>query len=170
MAARATPDVMDSYYSRPYAAEDLETMMEIGGHDPMMGMMMGNSMETSGMMGQSLNGMMNHNHNNNHHNHNHNNNKELHRVKAVQDYSNQGQNRTHGNPRRSSMLEFGSGNNGELAGYQFDAPTSSPIGNMPQPASLAQRRFNYHSARRSASTESLALNTQFQSPHKITVQ
>lgn len=164
MAARATPDVMDSYYSRPYAAEDLETMMEIGGHDPMMGMMMGNSMETSGMMGQSLNGMMNHNHNNNHHNHNHNNNKELHRVKAVQDYSNQGQNRTHGNPRRSSMLEFGSGNNGELAGYQFDAPTSSPIGNMPQPASLAQRRFNYHSARRSASTESLALNTQFQSP------
>ena len=143
---------MDTYYNRSYATEDLETMMDMGGNDPMMGMMMGNSMNTSGAMSQSLQGMM----------HQHNNNKELHRVKGIQDFASYGQDRHNANLRRSSMMEFGSGSNSELAGYQFDASTSSPIGHMPQSANLAQRRFHYQSARRSASTESLALNTHFQ--------
>ena len=131
-------------------------MMDMGAHDPMMGMMLGSPMDTSGMMGQSMNGMMDHNSNNNNHN------KEAQRFRGVHDLTGQGQHRSNGNTRRSSMLEFGSGVNGDLAGYQFNASTSSPIGNMPQPAIHAQRRFNYHSAKRSASTESLALNTQFQ--------
>ena len=144
---------MNGYYQRQYSTEDLQGLSDIDSHDAMMGVLSANGMSNSGMMGNHmLDDIIS------------NNNKELHRRRSFhQSHSYNGSNRMMQEPdsRRSSMLEFGSGSNNELDGYQFE-PTSIPSNTgMQRVGSIAQRRLDSQRARRELSNEDLGLNTNF---------
>ena len=90
------------------------------------------------------------------------NNKDNHRRRSYYQSQQFGANRCNDDPRRSSMLEFGSGNTGDLAGFQFDPSPTQPTSNMQRPGNIAQRRMDSQHAQRRDSAENLALNTHFQ--------
>ena len=142
---------MNGYYQKPYSAEDLQTMTDLGNHDAMMSLMMGNGLDASAMVGgQTLDDIISMN------------NKELQRRRSFHQSQSYGLNRGSLDPRRSSMMEFGSGNNGDLAGFQFDPSPNPPTEGLQRPANIAQRRMDGQRARRRESVEDLALNTHYQ--------
>ena len=142
---------MNGYYEKPYSADDMQTMSDFSNHEAMMGMMMGNGLDTSAMVGgQSLDDIISMN------------NKEMQRRRSFHQSQSYGLNRGGIDPRRSSMMEFGSGNNGDLAGFQFDPSPTHPSAGVQRPGNIAQRRLDSHRARRRDSVEELALNTHFQ--------
>lgn len=120
----------------------------------MLGIMVQNGMDTSGMVGgQTLDEIINQN------------NKELLRRRSYNHMNSfgAGQAGQERDPRRSSMLEFGPGSNSDLEGFQFDpAPSHHPSSALHRAASIAQRRLDGQTARRRESAENLALNTHFQ--------
>lgn len=143
---------MNGYYQRQYSTEDLQGLADLTSHDGMMGIMNSNGMNSSGMMsGHMFEDMMGQE-------------KELHRRRSFhQSQSYHGPDRTmqESDSRRSSMMEFGSGNNNDLEGFQFE-PTSVPTNTgMQRPGNIAQRRLNSQRARRQLSNEDLALTTSF---------
>ena len=142
---------MNGYYQKPYSAEDLQTMTDLNHHDAMMDMMMGNGVDSSAMVGgQTLDDIINMN------------NKELQRRRSFHQSQPYGMSRGSLDPRRSSMMEFGSGNNGDLAGFQFDPSPHPPSSNIQRPASIVQRRLEGQRDRRRDSVDELALSTHFQ--------
>lgn len=146
---------MNSYYQRQYSTEDMQGLADLNNHDGMMGILNSNGMDSSGMMGgHILEDIISQN------------NKELHRRRSFhQSQSYNASSRTMQDPdsRRSSMLEFGSGNSNDLEGFQFE-PTHVPTHTgMQRPGNIAQRRLESQRARRQLSNEDLALNTDFPS-------
>lgn len=144
---------MNGYYSRQYSADDLQRVAEMN-NDGMMGILGPNGMDPSGLMGgQTLDEIINQN------------NKELQRRRSYNQmhaYVATSMAQEH-DLRRASMLEFGSGMNNTLDGFQFDPTTSHPPAVMHRPGNLAQRRLESQSLGRRDSAETLALNTHFQS-------
>lgn len=144
---------MNDYYQRQqYSAEDMQTMTDINNHDALMGMMMGHGMDPSGMVGgQTIDDIINMN------------NKENQRRRSLHQSQQYGANRGGLDPRRSSMMEFGTGNTGDLAGFQFDPSPTQPAPEMPRPGNIAQRRMDNQRIRRRDTADDLALNPHFQS-------
>lgn len=126
-------------------------MTDFNNHDAMMGMMMGNGMDTSGVMGgQMLDDILNMN------------SKEMQRRRSFQQSQQYGSSRGSIDPGRPSMMEFGSGSNGELAGFQFDPSPTNTAPFTQRPGNLAQRRMDSQNSRRRESAGEMALDTQFQ--------
>ena len=143
---------MNGYYQRPqYSAEDMQTMADMSNHDALMGMMMSNGVDPSGMAGgQTFDDIISMNNKDNHRRRNYHQPQQVGVIRGDDD------------PRRSSMLEFGSGHTGDLAGFQFDPSPTQPTSNMQRPGSIVQRRMGSQHVRRRDSAESLELNTHFQ--------
>lgn len=144
---------MNNYYERQYSQEDLQRLAELNSHDAMMGIIGSNGMDTSGMMGgHTLDDIINQ--------------KELQRRSSFHhsnSYTSSRPPMPDLDPRRSSMLEFGSVHNSDLEGYQFDPTPVSTSSGMHRPGNIAQRRLDSQRARRQLSNEHLALNTSFNS-------
>ena len=143
---------MNNYYERQYSQEDLQRLADMNSHDAMMGIMGTNGMDSSGMMGaHTLDDIINQNQ------------KEIQRRSSFHHSNSYHSNRPvqELGSRRSSMLEFGPGNNGDLEGYQFDPTPVSTNSGMHRPGNIAQRRLDSQRARRPLSNEHLALNTSF---------
>lgn len=144
---------LNGYYDRHYSAENLQTVADINKHNAMLGMMGSNGMDTSGMIGgQTLDEIINQN------------NKELLRRRSynhMNSYGSSEASQDH-DPRRTSMMEFGSGSNSDLEGFQFDPAPNRTSPGMHRPCNIAQRRLDGQAARRPESNENLALNTHFQ--------
>ena len=64
-------------------------------------------------------------------------------------------------PRRASMLEFGSGSDAGLDTYQFNPGSLPSNSGMQRPSNLAQRRLDSQRLRRHMSQEDLSLNTNY---------
>ena len=147
---------MNNYYERQYSQEDLQRLVDLNSHDARMGIMGQNGMDTSGMMGgHVLDEIIDQNQ------------KEIQRRSSFHHSNSFPSNRPvqELDSRRSSMLEFGSGNgnNSDLEGFQFDPGPVSTNSKMCRPGNIAQRRFDSQRARRQLSNEHLALNTSFHS-------
>lgn len=145
---------LNGYCQTPYAAEDMQTTTDFSNHDAMMGMMMGNGMsiDNSGMMGgQTLDDIIDMD------------DKETQRRRSFHQSQHYGASRGSLDPRRSSMMEFGSGNTGDLAGFQFDPSPGSAASVTHRPGHLGQRRMDNQNTRRQDSNGDLALNSHFQS-------
>lgn len=145
---------MNGYYQRQYSTEDMQGLADMNSHDGMMGIMTSNGMNGSEMMGGNmLDDIISHN-------------KDLHRRRSFhqsQPYNRSNRAMQEADSRRSSMLEFGSANNNDLEGFQFE-PTPVPTNTgMQRPGNIAQRRLDSQRARRQLSNEDLALNTSFPS-------
>lgn len=142
---------LNGYYDRHYSSENLQA--EINKQNAMLGMMGSNGMDTSGMIGgQTLDEIINQN------------SKELLRRSSynhMNSYGSSEASQDH-DPRRTSMLEFGSGSNSDLEGFQFDPAPSRTSAGLHRPGNIAQRRLDSQTARRRESNENLALNTHFQ--------
>lgn len=143
---------MNNYYERQYSQEDLQRLVDLNNHDAMMGIIGPNGADASGMMGgQILDDII------------HQNQKEIQRRSSFHHSNSYTSNRPiqDMDSRRSSMLEFGPGNNSDLEGFQFD-PTPVPTNSkMHRPGNIAQRRLDSQRARRQLSNEHLALSTSF---------
>lgn len=143
---------MNGYYEREYSADDLQRLADMNNDDTMAGVIGSNAMDNPGMIGgQTLDEIINQN------------NKELNRRRSFHNSQSYGSNRSlqEQDPRRSSMLEFGSGDTNDLEGFQFDsAPVPSSNG-MQRHGNLAQRRLDSQRVRRQLSHEELALHTSF---------
>ena len=145
---------MNGYHQaeRQFSAEDLQHMAHLNNQDAIMGMMGSNGMNASGMVGaQSLEEMMQQN------------DKEIQRRRSfhlAQPYTS---NRSLqcDDPRRSSMLEFGSADGTDLESFQFDPTPPHSTTGLQRPGNLAQRRLESQRLRRQLSAESLALNTTY---------
>ena len=127
-------------------------------HDAMMGIMSPNGMDGSGLMGggPTLDDIISQN--------NKDLQQELQRRRSFhhsQSYGGTGRAMQEPDSRRSSMLEFGSGSNSDLEGFQFDPSPVQSNNAMHRPGNIAQRRLDSQRARRQLSNESLALNTSF---------
>ena len=143
---------MNGFYSRQYSASDLRRLAQLNDQNTMMGMMGPGSMGDAGIIGgQTLDEIITLN------------TKEIQRRRSYQQHY--GLPRSTPDmeldPRRSSMLEFGSGSSNELEGFQFD-PSPVPINHSVPRGGIAQRRLESQQARRRESGDSLVLNTQFQ--------
>ncbi len=145
---------MNNYYERQYSQEDLQRMMDLNNHDTMMGIIGPNGVDASGMMGgHTFEDIINQNQkelqrrSSFHHSHSYTSNRPIQELDS----------------RRSSMLEFGPGNNSDLEGFQFDPTPVSTSSKMHRPGNIAQRRLDSQRARRQLSNEHLALNTNFNS-------
>ena len=145
---------MNGYYQRqPYSAEDMQAMADMNNHDAVMGMMMGNGMDPSDMVGrQTIDDIINNM-----------NNKENQRRRSFHQSQHFGANRGGLDPRRSSMMEFGSGNTGDLAGFQFDPSPTQPMPDAQRPGNMIQRRMDSQRPRRRDTTDDLTLNTTYPS-------
>ncbi|MCJ1263814.1 blue light receptor [Lobaria immixta] len=144
---------LNGYYDRHYSAESLQAVADINKHNAMLGMMGSHGMDTSGMIGgQTLDEIINQN------------NKELLRRRSYNQMNSYGSSEgsQEHDPRRTSMLEFGSGSNSDLEGFRFDPTPNRPTPGMHRPGNIAQRRLDSQTARRRDSNENLALNTHFQ--------
>lgn len=149
---------MNGYYERQYSTDDLQRLADMTNHDSMMGISSSNGIDMSGMMSeQTLDEIINQN------------NKDLQRRRSFHHSNSFGsvsRSLQDHDSRRSSMLEFGSANNNDLEGFQFD-PTPPPMSannGMHRPnGNIAQRRFDNHRARRQSSNEDLVLDTSFPS-------
>ena len=142
---------MNGYYQRQqYPAEDMQTMTDINNNDAIMGMMMSNGMDPSGMVGgQTIDDIINMN-------------KEHQRRRSIHQSQQYGANRGDVDPRRSSMMEFGSGITGDLAGFQFDPSPTQHHPDMQRAVNTAQQRIDSQRARRRDGADDLVLNTNFQ--------
>ena len=145
---------MNNYYERQYSQEDLQRMVDLNNHDTMMGIIGPNGVDASGMMGgHTFEDIINQNQkelqrrSSFHHSHSYTSNRPIQELDS----------------RRSSMLEFGPGNNSDLEGFQFDPTPVSTSSKMHRPGNIAQRRLDSQRARRQLSNEHLALNTNFNS-------
>lgn len=143
---------LSGYYDRNYIAEDVQRVAEMNNHDAMLGLIGPNGLDASGMGGaQTLDEMISQNH------------KEYQRRRSynqMQSYA-PGRASQDPDPRRSSMLEFGSGSSNELDGFQFDPIPNQPAPSMHRAGHMAQRRIDGPSARRREPAETLALTTHF---------
>ncbi len=150
---------MNGYYERQYSTDDLQSLAGFNNHDQMMSISSPSGIDMSGMMGeQTLDDIISQN------------NKDFQRRRSFHHSNSFGSVTRHlqdHDSRRSSMLEFGSGNNSDLEGFQFDpTPTSTPMASnnsMQRPGSIAQRRLDTQRARQHPSNEDLALDTSFHS-------
>lgn len=145
---------MNNYYERQYSQEDLQRLADLSNHDAMMGIIGPNGVDASGMMGgHTLDDFINQNQ------------KEIQRRSSFHQSNTYTSNRPipEMDSRRSSMLEFGPGNNSDLEGFQFDPTPVSTNSGMQRPGNIAQRRLDSQRARRQLSNEHLALNTSFHS-------
>lgn len=145
---------MSGYYDRHYSAENLQAVADINKHNAMLGIMGSNGMDTSGMIGgHTLDEIISQN------------NKELllrrRSYNHMNSYGSSEASQDH-DPRRTSMMEFGSGNNSDLEGFQFDPAPNRTAPGVHRPGNIAQRRLDSQTARRRESNETLALNTHFQ--------
>lgn len=145
-------DVGDTnvYYGRQYSADDLQRLANMN-NDTVLDRMGSGGMNTSTMVGvSSMDEMMLQNE------------KELQRRRSFHHSDSYNSNRSFcEDPRRSSMMDFGSGGNGELEGFQFDPSSMLSHNRLQRSNSLAQRRFENQRARRQLSNENLVLNTDF---------
>ena len=147
---------MNGFYGRSYSTEDLQRLAEMSNPSTIMDLSSSNGLDMSGRIGgQTLDEIISQN------------NKDLQRRRSFH-HSNSLNNINNtqfqdSESRRLSMLEFGSGNNGDLEGFQFDpAPAPLPTGMVMQgPGNIAQRRLDSQRARRQSSNEDLALDTNF---------
>lgn len=143
---------MNNYYERQYSQEEMQRLADLNNHDMMMDIIGPNGVDASGMMGgHTLDDIINQNQ------------KEIQRRSSFHHSNSYASNGPiqELDSRRSSMLEFGSGNNSDLEGFQFD-PTPIPTNSgMHRPGNIAQRRLDSQRARRQLSNEHLALNTNF---------
>ena len=149
---------MNGYYERHYSSEELQRLTDMNNHDAMMGIMTPNGMDSSGMIGggQTLDDIISQN--------NEKLQEELHRRRSFhhsQSYGGTSRAIQEQDSRRSSMLEFGSGNNSDLEGFQFDPAHVQSSNGMHHTPNIAQRRLESQRDRRPLSNESLALNTSF---------
>ena len=148
---------LNGFYERQFSTEDLQRLADMSNPATMMDGTQSNGMDMSGMMGggQTLEEIISQN------------NKDFQRRRSFHHSNsyNSAANRLfqEHDSRRSSMLEFGSGNHGDLEGFQFDpSPPPMPSGMVIQrPDNLAQRRMNSQEIRRQSSNEALALDTTF---------
>ncbi len=142
---------LNGYYDR-YSAEDMQRVTEMNNQEAMLGIIGSNGMEHSGMVGgQTLDEIINQN------------SKELLRRRSYNHMNSFGSSQASQDrdPRRSSMMEFGSGSNSELEGFQFDPAPNHTAPGMNRPGNIAQRRLDSQTARRRESAENLGLNTHF---------
>lgn len=145
---------MSGYYDRQYSTEDLQRLVDMNNTEAMMGIMTSNGMDASGMMGnQVLDDIISQN------------NKEQQRRRTFHPSNSYPPSRQvqEQDTRRSSMLEFGSGDNSGLEGFQFDPLPLQPNPAMQRPGNIAQRRLDSQRARPHVSNGDLALNTNFPS-------
>ncbi|KAL6721046.1 hypothetical protein ACLMJK_000146 [Lecanora helva] len=148
---------LSGYYDKHFSTEDLQRLADMSNPAAIMDTTNTNGFDMSGMMGgnQALDDFINQN------------NKDFQRRRSFHhsnSYSNNTNSHLHDHdPRRSSMLEFGSGNQGDLEGFQFDpSPPPMPSNMMLQNnVSIAQRRMNNQGLRRPISSDNLALDTTF---------
>lgn len=132
----------------------MQRLADLNNHDAMMGIIGPNAVDSSGIMGgHTLDDFINQNQ------------KEIQRRSSFHNSSSYTSNRPiqELDSRRSSMLEFGSANNNDLEGFQFDPTPVSTNTGMQRPGNIAQRRLDSQRARRQLSNEHLALNTSFHS-------
>ena len=144
---------MNNYYQRQYSQEDLQRLTDLNNHDAMMGIIGPNGVDASGMMGgHTFDDILSQNQ------------KEIQRRSSFHHSNSYNSNRPQMqelDSRRSSMLEFGSGDNSDLEGFQFDPNSVSTNSGLHRPGNIAQRRLDSQRARRQLSNEHLALNTSF---------
>ena len=146
---------MSAYYDRQFSAEDMQRLTEMSNGEGVMGMMGGGGLDMSGSTAAAVDQMMQRQQPN----------KDIQRRRSFHTGHQQRPNRyslQEPDPRRSSMLEFGSGNNGDLDGFQFDpgpAPTSGA--SLQRSNSFVQRKMDAQRGSRSNSDDGLALNTSF---------
>ncbi len=142
---------MNAYYQRNYSADDMRRMTDIHGHDPLMGSMESNGMDPSGMIGgTTFDQMMQ-------------NDKEFNRRRSFHNSQPFMGNRPFQDhdPRRSSLMDFGSQDMGDLDGYQFDPMPHTSNDALQRSGSLAQRRLEHQGTRRNHSSDDLCLDTSF---------
>ena len=142
---------MNGYYERNYSSEDMRRMADIHGNDTIMDAMESNGIDTAGMIGNStLEQMIQ-------------NNKDTNRRRSFHHSNSYGGSRSFQDPdpRRSSIMEFGSQDAGDLEGFQFDPMPPTNNGSLQRSGSLAQRRMDNQRARRQHSSEDLGLSTDF---------
>ena len=144
---------MNGYYERNYSSEDLRRMSDAHGHDTVMASMDSNGIDPSGMIsGPILDQMIQ-------------NDKDMSRRRSFHHSNSFVESRSFHDPdpRRSSIMEFGSQDAGDLDGFQFDPMSTSSHDSLQRSGSLAQRRLENQRARRQHSSEDLCLNTNFTS-------
>ena len=127
-------------------------MAEMNGRNMLMGTMASDGLDTEGMMGNpALEQMMQ-------------DNKEMNRRRSFHHSNSYGGSRSFhdSDPRRSSMMEFGSQDVvGDLEGFQFDPMPATHNSSLPGPGGIAQRRMDTQRVRRQHSSEDLGLSTDF---------
>ncbi|KAI9725087.1 MAG: hypothetical protein M1812_000363 [Candelaria pacifica] len=139
---------MNGFFGRQYSADELERFAELNNGGAMMSMVSNDGMHTSTMIGgQTLDEIINQN------------NKELRRRQSVQQFNTAPSHRE-SDSRRASMLEFGSGDGGELAGFQFDPSTGNDGMAMGRNGTAPSGQGSNNRGRRQSPGE-LALNTRF---------
>ena len=144
---------MNSYYGnygKTYSADDMQRVADRNNRDAMTDMMVSNGMDPSHMVGgQTLDEIINQN------------NKEMQRRRSYHQPNAYGSRGVENDSRRSSMMEFGSGNSDDLDGFQFDPPPVQTRNDMQRPNNILQRRIDSQRARHGESADNLALNTNF---------
>ena len=143
---------MNGFYEpqRHFSAEDMQRLTDMGGqHDAMMQLMNPVSSDSAGYMGATMDDILQQN------------DKDQQRRRPLHHSQSMDSQRTISatDPRRSSMLEFGSGSNAGLDEFQFNPGSLPSDADMQRPGNLAQRRLDSQRARRQMSHENLALNT-----------
>ena len=143
---------MNNYYERQFSQEDLQRLADMNNHDTMMGIIGPDGVDASGMMGgHALDDFINQNQKETHRRSSFHHSNSYNPQRPIQELDS----------RRSSMMEFGSGNNSDLEGFQFDPTPVSANSGMHRPGNIAQRRLDSQRVRRHLSHEHLALNTSF---------
>ncbi|KAI9773950.1 MAG: blue light receptor [Candelina submexicana] len=139
---------MNGFFGRQYSADDLRRFAELNSGGAMMSMISTDGMHTSTMIGgQTLDEIINQN------------NKELRRRQSAQQF-NTGPPDQESDNRRASMLEFGSGDGGELATFQFDPSPGQDNMAMGRNGNTSSGHGRSGRGKR-PSTGELALNTRF---------
>ena len=142
---------MNGYYDRNYSSEEMRRMADIHGHDTLMGTMESNGIDTGAMVGNpTLEHMIQ-------------NNKYMSRRRSFHHSNSYGGSRSFHDPdpRRLSMMEFGSPDAGDLEGFQFDPMPPTNSSSLQRSGGLAQRRMDNQRVRRQHSSEDLGLSTDF---------
>ena len=141
--------------NKQYSAEDFQRLTDVSNqHNGMMGLM--NTNGSNSMMGGQMDGLMQ------------DNEKDLQRRRSFPHPHSYGSSRSYqdADPRRTSMMEFGSPADNALDGFQFNPGSLPADTGMQRPGNIAQRRLESQRARRHMSHENLNLNTSYSSvPH-----
>ena len=148
---------MGAFYDRHYSMDELQRLTELNNQDTVMDAMTAGGADLSGMSagggGPTFEQMMQRT-------------KDVNRRRSsfhTPNHYRPNRSSVHeADPRRSSMLEFGSSNGSDLDGFQFDPGAPPPPSNgMQRSGSLAQRRMDSQRARRQQSDDGLSLSTSF---------